>query len=185
MPVFEISPETHYAEDHGDGHVYTGWKSNSAATDVETLDVLYGLVRFTKPDLVVETGTLAGHGAYTLALACAHNGKGRVVSCDINLEAVNAARESLKNVQLLEVRHQSSLALPELQEAEFVFSDSGFDIRTQEYALVKHGCIFVIHDTNHTDHPEQAHLADFVKRRGGMLLQYGRGIGILQKGMNG
>lgn len=52
------------------------------ATDIETLEVLFALVRLQKPEVVVEAGTYRGHGAIFMGSACKQNKGGMVHTAD-------------------------------------------------------------------------------------------------------
>lgn len=69
-----------------EGWVYRG----DMATEGEVLDLLYSLVRITKPEIVVETGTYHGHGAQTLATALNANEKGTLYTVEQDEALVNA-----------------------------------------------------------------------------------------------
>lgn len=174
MSVFHGSPETHVLEEH-DGLSYTAWKSSTAATEVEMCDLLYGLVRFLKPALIVETGSHMGHGTMALALAVRDNGLGRIVSCEIDKNFLEKSEQRMRGCELVEFSHTHSRDLPEMKTADFVFSDSSYESRVLEYSLVKPGCFFVVHDTS------EPPIAELVRSNGGTLLGRGRGCGILVK----
>lgn len=174
MPVFATSPELNYIEDHG-GLQYMGWRESYSATEVEMCDLLYGLVRFIKPKLIVETGSHLGHGTVALALATRDNGCGRIVTCEVKADAVETARARLKDFPNVDLRVQDSTELPELQDADFVFSDSSWGDRVTEYELVKPGCIFVVHDSY------EYSVERLVTKNSGLLLSFGRGCGIILK----
>jgi hypothetical protein len=150
------------------------------SAELEMSDLLFGLVRMLKPEVVVETGTYRAHTARVLGRAVRWNGFGHVYTCDIEMGVGH-----LQRIQDLPVtyRETSSLDLAELRIADFVFSDSAQAIRTEEYALVKPGCVFVVHDTavSHSGNEDQFWLGKWVVAQGGLNFNAGRGFGILQK----
>lgn len=150
---------------------------DATASEKEMGDVLHGLIRMLKPELVVETGTYKGHTTRLLAIAVYLNGMGRVVTCD------PIDHGHVPHDFPYEYRPVSSLVLPELREADFVFSDSEQSIRKQEYELVKPGCVFVVHDTrmDFTGRNPAGFLGDYVRELGGLTFEAGRGFGILIK----
>lgn len=150
---------------------------DGTASEKEMADVLFGLVRMLKPELVVETGTYRGHTTAILACAVHLNGMGRLVTCDTTAYDLEPCDF------IYEFRQTSSLYLPELPRADFVFSDSDQSIRKEEYALVKPGCVFIVHDTrlDFTGRNPQGFLGDFVRELGGLTFEAGRGFGILIK----
>jgi predicted O-methyltransferase YrrM len=54
---------------------------------IEVLDFLYTLVRLTKPERVLETGTWLGRSATAIASALRANGIGYLVTIELNGEA--------------------------------------------------------------------------------------------------
>ena len=175
MAVFAVTPEENYLEDHGNGLIYAGWRNSFQSTEVEMCEFLYGLTRFYKPELIVETGTLLGRGTVALALACNENRRGRVVTCDIDSSSLDKAKQYLAGFENVEFRNCSSLDLPELGEADMIFSDSAYESRIEEFNLAKPGALYVVHDAHR---PE---IASIVKANGGTLLNRGRGCGIILK----
>src|ERR1700728_1985197 len=69
-------------------------------------ELLYILVRASRPTTVVEFGTSYGISTLYLAAAVADNGRGRVVSTELNSAKVNAARANL-----IEARHSDHVAI--------------------------------------------------------------------------
>lgn len=163
-----------------DGRVYNlpidkEWGINS---EIEMHEVLFGLVRYWKPDLVFESGCALGFSTEALGRACLANMGGSVVSCDTNLLCVEQARRRVSQLPC-RVEHKSSLDLPELKAADFVFSDSSYEARMQEYEVVKAGALFVVHDAN-----QEHAIGDFVRSNGGFIVPRGRGFGIIVKKEN-
>lgn len=120
------------------------------ATEIEVMECLFGLVRAAKPNLVVETGCYLGYMTRVLAEACYANGHGRVVSCDIEPEHVKLAKRRCRFNYLMpyvDIRHSSALELPELKEADFLFSDSSEESRLQEIEFARRDALIVLHDT--------------------------------------
>ena len=158
--------------------VQNGWISRDhMATEMELGDVLYGLIRMCKPDLVVETGTYKGDTTKRLVEAVLINQKGRVVTCDTEIHPVPLYSDGVT----LQFKHCSSLELPELREADLVFSDSGYSeedmfLRAAEYRLCKTGCIFVAHDAY-----TFPGMGVFIRSNGGIVFPFSRGFGIMIK----
>lgn len=145
------------------------------ASEYEVGDLLFGLVRMAKPRLVVETGTYQADTSRRIGHALIANGIGRLVTCDI-LDR-GAYVDSRCAGLPVRFRQCNSLELPELKEADLVFCDSGdTNTRSAEYAKVKSGCIFVMHDT--ASFPD---VGRFVRASDGLTLPYSRGVGILVK----
>lgn len=149
----------------------------------EMQSLLFSMVRMLKPHIVVETGTHRAITAAILADAVKLNEYGHVWTCDIEM--------GVGHLQLLDGLPAtfvkcSSLDLPELRTADFVFSDSAQDLRPKEYELVKPGCVFVVHDTlqSFSRDTRQEWLGDWVKSEGGLTFNAGRGFGVLIKPPN-
>lgn len=156
---------------------------DATASEKEMQDLLYGLVRMLKPDLIVETGCYTGHVTQALGRACLANGSGKVVACDTDERMVNAAREGCQDLPV-RVHHAKSLDLPELSQADLIFSDSDYQTRPPEIAAAKAGAVIVVHDTARESHrydPTAPYLGDVVKQFGGLLFDAGRGFGIIVK----
>lgn len=150
---------------------------DGTSSEVEMGVLLHGLVRMLKPGLVVETGCYHGHATFALASACAANGHGRVISCEINEEYVRIARNRCGALPV-EVRHGNTCGgLPELAEADFAFLDSDYATRPSEFRQLKPGCVAVVHDTDQYD----SELGEFVRQNGGLTFKAGRGFGIAIK----
>jgi len=143
-------------------------------------ELLAGFVRMLKPSIVVETGTYRAHTAIFLGEAVMTNGFGHVWTCDVEMGIAHLQRIEGLPVTFVKC---SSLDLPQLREADFVFSDSAQDTRAREYELVKPGCVFVVHDTrtSYNGNPDQYWLGKWVRSQGGLTFEAGRGFGILIK----
>lgn len=72
------SPDKQLERAKVEGWGYTG----DMATEVEVLELLHSLVRVTKPDLCVETGTYTGFGTQAIASALEKNEKGRLITIE-------------------------------------------------------------------------------------------------------
>jgi predicted O-methyltransferase YrrM len=149
-------------------------------SEYEVGELLYGIIRLAKPELVVETGCYYGDTSAKIAQALCHNQKGWLVTCDIEEAKVNFTASMLVNFPV-KTMVSKSLDMPQLKEADVVFSDSGctppdIPTRFREFELCKPGCLWVVHDA--TNYEE---IGDFVKTHRGVILPYGRGVGIVNK----
>lgn len=81
----------------------------------------------------------------------------------------------------IDYRSRSSLDLPELAEADFIFSDSDYQFREKEIALAKPGAVIVVHDTAISYDSSIPPLEGLVKKLGGITFSTYRGFGILKK----
>lgn len=159
---------------------------DDTASELELHILLEGFVRMLKPELVVETGTYKGHATLAIGQALYGNGFGKLVTCDVNPEFIASARKQIEPYGYpIEFRQCSSLDLPELEAADFVFSDSDYSIRRWEVTKTKPGCVILIHDTTDESHQKyggkEPHLGDYITAMGGLLFNAGRGFGIIVK----
>lgn len=127
------------------------------ATENETRDFVYGLVRLVKPMVVVETGCYQGG---MTAILCAVAWPGYVFSCDTNEECVEAARQVAPSSPF--ILKMTGVALIEQipMPIDFAFLDSGGDRLEEAQALLPKlsaGAYVVIHDSRRPN--EQAALA--------------------------
>lgn len=150
---------------------------DETAAETEMGDLLYGLVRMLKPLLVVETGTYLGHSSKFLYRAIMENGRGHFVTCDTNPQATFEGFYAG-----IDYRHCSSLVLPELSKADFIFSDSDYKFRAAEIGRAKKGAVIVVHDTRISYDSALPPLEGFVRDMGGICFESYRGFGILVKG---
>src|SRR5271170_7877802 len=61
------------------------WKMyDGNATEVETLEFIYALVRLLKPSVCIETGTWLGYGTLYIAQALQDNGLGKVSTAEVD-----------------------------------------------------------------------------------------------------
>lgn len=146
------------------------------STEVEMQEVLYGLVRYLKPELVFESGSCLGYGTMAIAMAINANQYGRLVSAEPDPTLAETARKRVSIYEIAEVRTCKSTDCEELKEADFIFSDSSWEARRAEFRTAKKGCIFVVHDTQ-LEH----NLALLVESNQGVLFKRGRGFGIIEK----
>lgn len=159
-----------------------GWTvHDGTGTEVEVQRLLSALVRALKPKLIVETGCYRGWTTRELGWAAMENlPAGRVVSCDVDPLHVHEARMRCAGLPV-EVRECGGIELPELREADLIFSDSSYESRPFEVGLAKPGALVIVHDTN-VCRIEGHDLAGMVEGRGGLLFDTYRGFGMLRKG---
>ena len=164
--------------------MFDGWTA-----EVETVEFLYSLVRLVKPRYVVETGTWHGFTATAIGQALKRNGRGRLVSLEIDADSVAVARKRVQHhgvADVVTVLEQSSLTFTPEEPIDFLLLDSALEIREKEFRHfqphLKPGAVVVFHDTSarHKVVREQIqqHLHTGVLT--GFLLQTPRGIAIFQ-----
>ena len=158
---------------------------DGTSSEMAMAELLYSLVRMLKPKLVVETGCYTGHSTYYLAMAVKKNDYGRVISIDIELDCINKARERCAGFEdVCEIRHGNVCGgLPELEAADFIFSDSGYEMRFKEMERAKAGAVVVVHDTDmsYDGRYKPGALGDKVNELGGLCFHAGRGFGVIVK----
>ena len=122
--------------------------------EVEVLDFLYTLVRLTKPQRVLETGTWLGRSAIAIASALRDNGIGHLVTIELNGEAAEVAARNIDDAGLttfVTLRVADSLAIELSETYELALFDSDIPIRPAEfcrfYDRLKPGAIVLFHDT--------------------------------------
>jgi glycosyltransferase involved in cell wall biosynthesis/protein-L-isoaspartate O-methyltransferase len=122
--------------------------------EIEVLDFLYTLVRLTKPQRVLETGTWLGRSAIAIASALRDNGIGHLVTIESNGEAAEVAVRNIDDARLttfVTLRVADSLAVELSETYELALFDSDISIRATEfcrfYDRLKPGAIVLFHDT--------------------------------------
>lgn len=154
-------------------------------TEVETLQLLFGMVRTIRPKVVVETGCNVGCAAAVIVAALVANGtpypEGVLYSCDIEEAAVVAAYERLGHpIERWLITKEDGLELIKrhAHEADLYWIDSSDSSRMAELHWIrdhgKKGAVVLTHDTNLIGHVTEVHrtLPNWV------LLPGPRGLGI-------
>lgn len=153
---------------------------DETASELELHDLLFALIRMLKPQIVVETGCYKGFGTVALGRAVCENKLGRVFSCDTERDFVAETRAKVKNLPV-DVRHCASLDLPELSQADFLFSDSDYKWRAAEIGRTKKDCIILLHDTRISYDTQVPPLEGLVNDLGGICFDTYRGFGLLKR----
>lgn len=93
--------------------------------EIEVGEMLYALVRLTKPLVCIETGTLIGDSAEWIGKGLLANGMGRLITCDTDPARIEPARQRLCDLPV-EVRWCSGYDLLSSHvKMDFVHIDSG------------------------------------------------------------
>lgn len=111
------------------------------SAEKEVLDSLYSLVRALKPRLVVETGTFSGLSSTYIAKAMKENGRGQLITCEIDPEIHRKAQERFHAAgldTLIDARLGSSLDLKIDDEIDLFYSDSDLKSREAEVRQFLH-----------------------------------------------
>lgn len=129
-------------------------RENELAAERETGELLHSIIRLTKPQLVIETGTANGSTAYQMGLALKANGFGKLITCDIDAACVAASSARCADLPV-EVRQCKGVELIEqTDEIDFAFVDSWWiPVRTEEVLLladrIKPRGLLALHDVCH------------------------------------
>jgi predicted O-methyltransferase YrrM len=108
---------------------------DSMTAEAEVLEFLRTVVTTIKPDLVVETGTFSGISTLWIAEGLKANGRGRVITCELDARVYENAKARIATSGLaewIELRNQPSLDLQVEGTIDLFFSDSAVPIREQE-----------------------------------------------------
>ena len=164
--------------------MFDGWTA-----EVETVEFIYSFVRLFKPNFVVETGTWHGFTAAAIGSALKQNGKGRLVTLEVDADSVQVAREKIKTAQLEEqvtVLQQSSLTYIPQQSIDFLLLDSALEIREQEFRHFEPhlapNAIIIFHDTSTRHQVVRQQIQSHINKGTlqGFLLNTPRGIAVFQ-----
>jgi len=178
-------------------------------TEIETLWLLWALLRITKPQLILETGTLQGVGTFAMACALKENGRGKLLSLEMDKDKAMKTYNSLKKTGLtdfLEVINQNSLEFIEQLDTQkfqfdFAFFDSANNIRPTEFKMLyeKGGLtnLVAFHDTSRLrektfvikSEPQDVYVAELDKIekmycRGGLDFPLAKGLRVMQLNKN-
>ena len=132
------------------------WGCYDAQTaEVEVLEFLAQLVRTVKPKLVVETGTNRGISSCYMARSLKANGRGRLITCEVDHKVFDKAVELAKKLgvdDIIDFRLESSLDTVVEEPIDILFTDSLLDLRVKEirkfWPQLSTRSLIVIHDVN-------------------------------------
>jgi predicted O-methyltransferase YrrM len=168
------------------------WRCYDAmSAEAEVLEFLFQLVRTVKPGLIVETGTFLGLAACYIGRALKQNGRGRLLTCELDADLFKRAAEVIRHSSagdVIDMRHCSSLELQVEEQIDILFCDSEPSIRADEirhfWDRIKPTSLIVVHDVNSGDHNElRQRILDF-DNNGDLsvvLLSTPRGLAVCQK----
>jgi len=135
-------------------------------TEIDFLDLLYGIMRAKKPQTVLETGTHLGLSALVIGLALKDNSRWQspephLHTVEKNLEDALVAYHKFTDMGLsniISIHNYNSLEFIRNMYTgppfEVIFFDSSRSIRPEEYYqlrtrnLISPGCILLFHDTS-------------------------------------
>lgn len=172
-----------YEEKDSEGRVWTA--VDEMASEHETGDLLYGLIRMAKPKHAIETGTYKWNAAHQMIMALTFNRRGFLDTCDIvertqlDIGTIGEYHEfhNMKGVDMIPM-------VAENNPIDFAFLDSGDDRKAEAVVLYDHlanDSIVVIHDTEREREIEaMEYLVQSARAYQVLEFHTPRGIGILR-----
>jgi predicted O-methyltransferase YrrM len=162
--------------------MFDGWTA-----ELETIEFLYALVRLIKPRFVLETGTWHGMAALAMGSGLRDNGRGGLVSIELDAESHSVAQQRIRDAELesqVRLVCGSSLQFVPDQPIDLVLFDSELSLRGKEFEhyqpYLAPGALVLFHDTSSTHNvvaeSVNALLADRVLE--GFLLPTPRGLAV-------
>jgi predicted O-methyltransferase YrrM len=155
MPLNEAKIHPHAPEERA--HLFEAHDKNGS-TELEYLQLLKALVRTTKPERILETGSAFGVGTLALAQAARRNGMGEIFSLEMRAGPAARARQRLGQQGLTNATVIQTNSLEWLGRCElgfgFAFFDTDLLVRAQELRmclerkLLVKGAFAAIHDTS-------------------------------------
>lgn len=129
-------------------HAYTAKHPQSAEDEVG--DFLWGVVRLTHPDHVLETGAYEGDTTRRLVDAVTRNGHGVVTTVEVDAGRADAVRRRLPTARVLTGSYDTvDLAPPDGGAYGVAFFDSHWERDREYHAAAPHlarGAVLVFHD---------------------------------------
>lgn len=152
--VVPVGPGTN---DKQFSHADLGAINNPTGISIEEGELLYGLVRTTKPHSILETGTNIGVSASYMALALKENGFGHLTTIEHSRHVAEIAQNKFHTMGLDELITVANMGTGEFFAAlspnemfDFLWLDTELKERYQElltlWPHVKPGGIICIHD---------------------------------------
>lgn len=124
--------------------------------------LLYGLVRALRPEVLLEVGTSYGYSTLHLAQACKDNAYGHVHTVEINRERRAAASQNFVDNDVYGYVSTYD-KIPELERVDFAFLDAMHTVNAlREYLpYCKDAPVIVVHDAGYLDHTRHAMQDDY------------------------
>lgn len=167
--------------------------AGDGTTEVEYLNLINALVLATKPQWVLETGSLRGMGTLALAAGLAANGFGKLYSIDLqpsDLLRTNLERYRLTDLVEVVAAHSITFCATWMGEPfDFGFFDSDVHCRAREHDILRRrgklapGAVCVFHDTSGIRHGVDTSF-DYIRYTElapGVTLPLSRGLKIVQE----
>lgn len=151
-------------------------------TEVEVIDLLFGLVRALQPDFILETGTAFGTATVPMAKALQQNGHGRMVTIEPNLRRFRWTRKQVRGLPVQCLHCKALEWKPNDGDViDLFYCDSEYDSRPHELdhfrPWMNDHTIVVWHDTG-TQHPVLPLIEKYISegRISAVLLPTPRGV---------
>lgn len=162
----EIGLESRFTAARDDCPHPERWHStDDDSTEVEISRFVGALITALQPDFVLETGTAWGQTAEQIGISLLDNGRGRLVSLEVDPVRVAFSRERCAGLPVA-VLEQGSLDYMPVDQVDFAWFDSLFHLRGPEFRrylpCLRKGAIVGFHDTGpqHPLRPSIQALAD-------------------------
>jgi predicted O-methyltransferase YrrM len=166
--------------------------AGDGTTELEYLNLINALVMATKPEWLLETGSLRGMGTLAIASAIAANGFGKLYSIDLqpaDLLRTNLQRYGLVDQVEVVAAHSITFCANWMGEPfDFSFFDSDVHCRAREHDILRRrgklapGAICVFHDTSAIRHGVDTSFEyiRYTESAPGLSLPLSRGLKIVQ-----
>lgn len=184
MPVHKSSEQLIKALDHSgfapcnEDNRYDVPGCSGICTEVETLTLMFGLVRMLRPALVVETGCNVGCMTQTIMQALLANGTGDMATCDTEVAHCTDTRTRCGVFPAISCC-EGLVLVQRAPDADLYFLDSSDESRMAELEWLKShgksGAVVTVHDTNLYSHVRKV-VESFPRY---VLLGGPRGLGVI------
>jgi predicted O-methyltransferase YrrM len=139
------TPDEQLKRAKAEGWIYSG----DMATEGEVLGLIHALVRISKPEVCVETGTYTGQGTLAIQQGLHDNNKGHLWT----VEKEDHQYPELDRVTFIKADSVEWTKVEPLSNIDFAFVDCGPpEIRVQAFAnllpKMNEGGLILVHDTN-------------------------------------
>lgn len=106
---------------------------DAQGTEVEVIDMVFGLIRGCQPDIVLETGTSRGFLARRINDALVENGHGELHTYEPDPPTVEEAQERLSACHTVHLHAEPSMVPWEYGQIDFAWFDSLLELRWPEF----------------------------------------------------
>lgn len=152
------------------------------ATEQETAELIFGLVRAIQPELVVEAGTYLGHTARIIAQALGRNGHGWCDTVEPDPERARLAFRLTEGYRVTVIQSRACDYLPNMPVG-LAYIDSDLpgrpDVIAHLWDHMEPGGLVVVHDTA-PQHAGPDRIAELTGGRPYLNLRTPRGVLLMQ-----